>query len=273
MKKLTICLTHDVDRVYKSYQYVTHDLVKLKIENLKDLFHRNNPYWNFHEIMSIEKKYKVKSTFFFLEESIKFDIFSYKNWKLSLGKYKFNDFAVEKMIRIIDKHGWEIGLHGSYNSYKNLSLLKKEKNKLEKVVGKPVLGIRQHYLNLNIPETWIIQKKAGFLYDASFGIKNKIGFPIGKYHPFVDDKSEMLIFPLALMDGYLFKHSKDYDDAWNKCLKIIDEAEKNNALMVVLWHQRVFNEKEFPGYRSMYENIIVECKKRDAEFKLCRDLL
>ena len=185
----------------------------------------------------------------------------------------FQNSKIADTIRHLDSKGWEIGLHGSYNSYRNLDLLKKEKQKLENVLGKPVTGVRQHYLNLNIPETWIIQKNAGFLYDSSFGIKNEIGFPIGNYHPFVDNKSEMLILPIALMDGYLFKHSKDYDDAWNKCLKIIDEAEENNALMVVIWHQRVFNDREFPGYRSMYENIIVECKKRNAEFKLCRDLL
>ena len=31
MSGLTVCLTHDVDRVYKSYQYISHDLVQLKV--------------------------------------------------------------------------------------------------------------------------------------------------------------------------------------------------------------------------------------------------
>ena len=87
------------------------------------------------------------------------------------------------------------------------------------------------------------------------------------------NESDMLIIPLALMDGYLFSISKNLKDAWKKCRKLIDEAEKKSAVMVVLWHQRVFNEKEFPGYKNLYERLIIECKRRNAEFLLCRDFL
>jgi peptidoglycan/xylan/chitin deacetylase (PgdA/CDA1 family) len=273
MSGLTVCLTHDVDRVYKSYQYISHDLVQLKVKNLVKLFSKNNPYWVFDEIMLLEEKYNVKSTFFFLEENITFNIFSPENWKLSLGKYKFTDPKIKKIIQQLDNEGWEIGLHGSYESYQNSDLLKKEKKALEKALGKPVQGIRQHYLNLDIPNTWIIQKEVGFHYDASLGKKNQVGFPDNLYYPFINKESDMLIIPLALMDGYLFSGKISFENAWSKCLNIINEAEVNKAVMVVLWHQRVFNEYEFPGYKDLYEKIILECQQRDAEFLLCRDLL
>ena len=273
MSGLKVCLTHDVDRVYKSYQYISHDLVKLKFKKFVKLFSKKDPYWVFDEIMFLEEKNTVKSTFFFLEETIAFNIFSPENWKLSLGKYKFLDPKIRKIIQKLDNEGWEIGLHGSYESYQNSDLLKKEKKALEKALGKPVQGIRQHYLNLNIPNTWIIQKEAGFDYDASLGKKNQVGFPDNLYYPFINKESDMLTIPLALMDGYLFSEKISFENAWRKCLEIINEAEMNNAVMVVLWHQRVFNENEFPGYKDMYEKIIIECQKRGAEFLLCRELL
>lgn len=273
MNNFKVCLTHDVDRVKKSYQYISHDLIKLNISNMKSIFIKENPYWCFDKIMKIEDKYNVRSTFFFLQESLPFRFYSPKNWEISLGKYKFSYPNVSNIIKSLDYNGWEIELHGSYNSYIDFELLSREKEILEMVLAKPIIGIRQHYLNLDIPYTWKLQKEAGFLYDSSFGLKNNVGFPKGKYFPFVDDESGMFIIPLTLMDGYLFQISDSIEDAWKICLKIIDEAEKNNAVLTVLWHQRVFNEKEFPGYMYIYEKILQECKTRGAKFKLCMDLI
>ena len=42
-------------------------------------------------ILKIENEYNVKSTFFFLNESIKFDLLNLSNWSKSLGRYKFTD--------------------------------------------------------------------------------------------------------------------------------------------------------------------------------------
>jgi len=265
-----VCLTHDVDRIRKSYQYLTQTAKSLLKGNFKSGFYhffsifKKNPYWNFKKIISIERKYKVKSTFFFLNESIKLDLFNPSNWKLSLGRYSFDEQKVKQMIRWLDKNGWEIGLHGSYNSYKSSDLLKKEKLELENILGHEVLGIRQHYLNLN-KLTWELQAKAGFRYDASFGFTKKIGFRDKKFRPFhpLKDFPKFTVFPLAIMDSCLM-HKENIKKAY---LGVINKAMKNNGLLVLNWHQRVFNEREFPAYTKVYAQIIQECKKRGAEFK------
>jgi peptidoglycan/xylan/chitin deacetylase (PgdA/CDA1 family) len=174
------------------------------------------------------------------------------------------------MVRELDAGGWEIGVQGSYNSYRDLALLKTEKAALEDVLGKQVTGIRQHYLNLDIPETWKLQRRTGFQYDASFGLINAVGFREDHYQPFNDNESGMFVIPLAIMDCYLFQTSNnDPGTIWNNTLKIIDLAEKHNGVLSILWHSHYFNKDDFPSYAEIYRRIIEEAKERGAEFLTC----
>ncbi|MHA1294492.1 MAG: polysaccharide deacetylase family protein, partial [Promethearchaeota archaeon] len=272
-KKFAVCLTHDVDRVRKTYQYLTHPRIN-NLLKMRKLLKSKNPYWNFKTIVDIENKLGVRSTFFFLQESKKLNFLKPNEWVLSGGKYRFNEEKISKIIQFLDKNYWEIGLHGSYNSYRNIELLKTEKRLLERVVGHQIYGIRQHYLNLSTPKTWKIQKTAGFKYDSSFGLKNDIGFKEGKIFPFrpFKDKKDFVVIPLVVMDSYLFKLSSNVNEAWEKIKSLISYTEKHGALLTVLWHQREFNEKEFPGYIEIYKKLIKLCLNKEAYFGRCKDI-
>lgn len=273
MSTLKICLTHDVDRTRKTYQYFTHDIRRLKFGKLRTLFNGVRPYWQFERLMELEESYGVRSTFFFLHETIPFEPFNLANWRLSVGRYSLYDPGVQRIIRELDAGGWEIGLHGSYNSYRSLELLRREKSVLEEVLGKQVTGIRQHFLNLDVPDTWKLQREAGFAYDASFGKRWDIGYREDRYRPFTDDESGMFVIPLALMEHYLFpKAGKDPKVAWQFTKQLMDEAEEKDAVFTVLWHQRMFNETEFPGFAEVYRKIIEEGKERNARFVTCGEL-
>lgn len=270
-KKFALCLTHDVDRVKKSFQAITHFFIEKKPYHLISLFSKTNPYWSFEKIMEIEKKHNVRSTFFFLKETKKFKILHPSTYGLSLGYYDFKTSPIPNIIKTLDEGGWEIGLHGSYHSFNNKNLLLKEKNELEQVLGKPVIGIRQHFLNLNIPQTWEIQKDIGFKYDASFGYLDQIGFKEDKILPFQPLDNNFLEIPTTIMDSNLFSYYNE-KERWGKIISLIDVAEKNGGIINILWHQRVFNDKEFPGWATMYENIIQECKKRNAYICNAKDI-
>lgn len=270
-KRFAVCLTHDVDRVRKTYQYFTK-ISKGNLRQMRRLFEFGNPYWGFPKIMSIEDKFEVRSTFFFLQESKKINLLRPKEWALSIGKYKFSDKEVSEIIQVLNRNGWEIGLHGSYESYKHEDLLREEKKEIEQVLGAEVIGIRQHYLQLEIPKTWRIQQKVGFLYDASFGYRDRIGFRDERILPFYPFDNSFLEIPLALMDGALFSNYSSEDVIWSKCLNLIKTAESQKGLLTVLWHQRVFNEDEFPGWGTVYTKILKECMERGAYFGTCKDI-
>ena len=274
-KEFAVCLTHDVDRVKKTYQYFTHFVKTRDLYHLKSFFiGEEEPYWNFERIMEIEKKHGVRSTFFFLNETKHFDLLHPQKWTLSLGGYSFRDEKIAEIIQKLHANSWEIGLHGSYESYKNKDLLKKEKKELEDVLGEDITGIRQHYLNLEIPKTWKIQSEIGFKYDASFGYRDRIGFRDGKYLPFypLRNSNSFLEIPLTIMDSALFSNYRNEDKIWGRGIDLINTVEKHKGLLTVLWHQRVFNEKEFLGWSKIYEKIIMECKKRNALIGTCREV-
>ena len=75
--RLLVWLSHDVDWTKKDSIHSLYNFVKQKrFYHLRTLFHDKNSYWNFYSILELESKYNAKSTFFFLNESMKT---SYKN--------------------------------------------------------------------------------------------------------------------------------------------------------------------------------------------------
>lgn len=266
---INVCLSHDIDRIYKSYQYLTKPLKALKegnislfIKRLFSPFYERNPYWGFDKIIEIESRYEVKSTFFILNESIKVNWFKPSTYILALGRYKIIDERLVDMIHYLSQNGWEIGVHGSYNSYKDLELLRKEKCELENMLGHSVIGIRQHYLNLE-ENTWQLQFEAGFLYDSSFGYNEDIGYKDNRTKPFFPlNNSDFCVIPMVIMDSP-FVNSKD---KWRRLDEICDQCESDNGYLVINFHTNTFNELDFPYVASDYESIIRKLKKKNARF-------
>ncbi len=270
---LNVCLTHDVDRIHKTYQYITKPLRGLLKGNLK-LFAKcfvhifdKNAYWGFNHIYEIETKYCVKSTFFFLNESLPFNPFKPNTWKLSLGRYNIFNKKLVDIIRFFDKNGWEIALHGSYRSYKSIKLLKKEKADIEKIVCHSIHGVRQHYLNLT-HETWEMQSQAGFCYDSTWGLTDNIGFKNNQVTPFFPiSKNDFCVIPLTIMD-YPFVTLKD---KWARFEEILKKIELENGYLVINFHNNNFYELDFPDVKTNYIRIIEILKQRNAKFMTMMD--
>jgi peptidoglycan/xylan/chitin deacetylase (PgdA/CDA1 family) len=251
-----------------------YSMVHKDLYEIKPLFSNDNPYWNFYSTMNLENKYGAKSTFFFLNESLKINVLNPKSLILSKGRYNINSREIKSIIREIDSSGWEIGLHGSYLSYDDVKLLQKEKIVLEEIVGHTVNGVRQHYLNINIPKTWKIQESIGLKYDSTFGLKNNVGVHPEYIKPFKPFKrSKFIVFPLVIMDGYLSNVSNSEEEA----MKIVDELIKvcksKKAILSVLWHNRSLNKQEFPFYWNLYEYILKTASAEKGEFILPMDII
>ena len=263
-KQFAVCLTHDIDGVYLPKVNViynaTKSLIRHQIKSAFKMLFNNiskkwNPRWNFKDIMALEEEYDAKSSFYFLV--------------LDKGDMDFN-FKIEDLeheIGNIADNGWEVGLHGGHEAYNNLDEIKEKRKRLEKILGKKVIGYRNHYLRFKVPDTWELVSKAGFKYDTTFGYADCVGFRNGMCHPFkpfnLDTNMEIdiLEIPLTIMDGTLFDYMKlGMEGAWEVTKTLIDIVEKYNGVITILWH----NDYMIDDKLKLYEKILKYCYEKGA---------
>jgi len=257
--EFALLLTHDVDRPYKSLQGLYHAVERRDPGQLRSLLPGQNPWWQFEAIMDLESSLGVRSAFYFLREKhlLERDPTDWLDpfyWVEHVGRYDFRAPEVRDLLARLDEGGWEVGLHGSYDSYDDPDRLQREKALLESALGGSVAGGRQHHLNRG-PETWRHHRDIGLRYDATPGSSAEYGFERG-YEPLRPFDDEFVVFPLTLMEAALPDPGEAFDRAWAACADLLAEADDNDAVMTVLWHPRLFTERDFPGYRALYRRLV-----------------
>jgi peptidoglycan/xylan/chitin deacetylase (PgdA/CDA1 family) len=277
--EFALLLTHDVDRPYKTYQSAYYALTQPERRgyHLRTALPGENPYWQFETVTALEEDLGVRSAFYFLSEQRLFrdrpvrEWASMRGWQLYAGRYDLTDPEVAAVVEDLDERGWEVGLHGSFESYRDRDRLAWEKARVERVLGRPVTGGRQHYLNLDRPETWKRQSSLGLAYDASLGSSDDYGFQhgYGIKRPFDD---EFVVFPLTAMEAALPDPGEDFDRAWAACESLLEEAREHGAVMTVLWHPRHFSHGDFPGHLRLYRRLVASALDMGAWVGPPRDL-
>jgi peptidoglycan/xylan/chitin deacetylase (PgdA/CDA1 family) len=215
---------------------------------------RPDPYWNFEAVMDLEARAGFRSTFFFVAEaeSARRD-----------PPYEVDSPRIRGLLGRLRAGGWEIGVHGSFDSYLDADVLAAHRGKLERLAGGMVRGVRQHYLRLRVPDTFRAQVDAGFVYDGTVGYRGAVGFRAGAafpYHPFdpvAGRQLALLELPLTVMDGPLFwQLGLAQREAIERTLALLETVGSAEGLAVLLWHQRVWYEKRYPGWRRVYERAV-----------------
>ncbi len=270
-KKFAVCLTHDVDDIYVPFSHnILSSLYLMKgLEIGKIIKYWNDrnrkeksPYWNFKDIMKLEEQYDARSSFYFIATGE------------DIRRFRYNIEDLENELSSIIDNGWEVGLHGGYYSYNSLDNIIREKNRIEKILNKKLIGYRNHYLMFDIPDTWKLLDKAGFKYDTTFGYNNKIGFKNGMCHPFkpfdLENKKEINIteIPLNIMDTTFFNSyfafKNNILEVWIRIKNLIDNTEKYNGVVTILWHNYVFSSPFRRDWAKLYDKILNYCYEKNA---------
>lgn len=269
-RKFAVCLTHDIDIIFLSVADTLYFTAKLLMSGQKkdakriffSRFSKNiNPFYNFRQIMELEKKYNAKSSFYFLVQNPKDK------------EYGYNIEELKEELHYIKDSGWEVGLHGSHTSYNNLEDIKFRKQKLEKLLGKKIVGYRNHYLRFKVPDTWQFLKDAGFKYDTTLGYWDCAGFRNGMCNPFKpfnlnsNKEIDIIELPLNIMDGSIFSSfingnpiELGFKNAWELIKSLIDTVERYRGVITILWH----NTSMLGNGLELYEKILKYCYEKDA---------
>ena len=259
-----VCLTHDVDRIQKTFQYVSHlGRTKGLRGAAKSRRRGGRPYWGFDAVRDIERGEGVRSTFFMLHEGPEAKQ-GIRNRILAWGLADFENPELASTVISLAREGWEIGLHASLASTASQDRISLEKRKLEAIVGGKVHGVRQHHLRLLLPDRWDEFAGAGLAYDSSFGFRHTWGFRGGTAFPYFLAGSKNILplreVPLHIMDSALARSH----DAWAECTQALDAVQSVGGVLTVLFHQRFFDSRNYPGYADLFERLIAEAKRRQA---------
>ncbi len=196
---------------------------------------RFNPYFGIPDLIEMEERVGVRSTFFF--------------------RTRYDDNSgielYEDVIKDLVKGGWEVGLH--VNDAGSIESLHKEKKVLEDVVGVRVHGCRVHYLRIGVDRLHLLGD-AGFLYDSSIVFSKDRIDPKNTGFMVVDGLVE---FPITFMDAYLFTYMGLSEEG---VVSFIDGAidtfaERKVEIITLLWHDSSIRMKGGRIYPKLIEHL------------------
>jgi len=234
------------------------DLIKLNFKEIKNRYlvlskQKNDPYDTYKLQNEYAKYYQLKPIYFFLFGK--------------LGPYDKNISNIDKNFKVLIKelHDlYEIGIHPSYQSNDHSDTLKSEIRALQTTVHSEITKSRQHFLKLNLPDTYRNLLNQGILHDYTMGYAEQPGFrasictPYQFYDLDLEVETKLMIHPFAIMDGTLRDYLKtDKDTAIEIISNLIEEVKKVNGSFISLWHNETLsNTGKWSGWNEVYEHLL-----------------
>jgi peptidoglycan/xylan/chitin deacetylase (PgdA/CDA1 family) len=224
----------------------------------------SEPRWKLSYWTEKEREYGFRSTFFLSANISQRHENDTTYWLSSKVDYNGKKARLSQIAKELEEDGWEIGLHGSMNSYRDSNLLLKELDLLINNTHCKVTGIRQHYLRFDIRNTWHIHEALHLQYDTTLGYDNRIGFRGGIALPFVpydlDNEREykLLEIPMCIMDSSLFfvtGEKLDIEKSLKRCQNIVDNIKQTSGLLVINFHPH-FYAAPYPDWWKVYDSIL-----------------
>ncbi len=219
---------------------------------------QKDPYDTYNFQLEIIKKHRLKTIYFFL-----------------LGDYGVNDKNLpieskkfQSLIKMLGDYA-QVGIHPSYGSNKSREQLKKEVERLSKVLHRDITKSRQHFLKLTLPETYRNLIDLDITDDYTMGFASQVGFrasictAFNFYDLDMELETKLKIHPFAVMEGTLKYYMNVLpEEAMQKIRPLIDEVKAVNGQFISLWHNDTLNGlKLWAGWKEVYEEMVNYAKE------------
>jgi peptidoglycan/xylan/chitin deacetylase (PgdA/CDA1 family) len=270
------CLTHDIDRVrlfrgprgiagalHASIRSGPRTAIRVLRDGVRTLaFRGEDPYRaGLRGLKEMEADLGVCATYFFLAGGgSRFD-----------GRYALDELS--RPIRDLEAAGHEIGLHGSYGSYRSAGILAEERRRLSAACREPIGSCRQHYLRFRTPDTWQAAEAAGLRIDTTMGYAERAGFRAGTAFPFHPYRllerrpADLWEIPLHIMDTTLFGYQGLSPDAALDEIGRVRRAVRDvGGALVLLWHNSTLYDPLRQGGESVLRRVLADLQEDDAMF-------
>lgn len=197
-------------------------------------------YNTFGWLMDVSEKQGVVSKFYFMAARTSEQDVS----------YSITEPWIQNLMKAMYSRGHEIGLHTSFNSFRDREQIRHEQDLLlhtceAEGICQCTWGGRQHYLRWEAPATWQYWDDAALDYDSTVAYADRTGFRCGvcySYSVFNAATRRRLRLreqPLIVMDMSLYH--PDYMNlppelAAQEALKLKERCRLFDGDFVVLWH-------------------------------------
>jgi len=264
-RKFQYISTIDVDNAYaflfkgisRTLGATFRSLLNLDLQDnfrrYRTLTNKRDPYDTYDIFFDTHQKYGINPIWFFLVG----DSGRYDN-NVSLNKQGY-----QNLIKNIAKKS-RVGIHTSYETYKNENKLQDEIRRLESLIERRVYKSRQHYLRLHFNQTYRNLINSGITEDYTMGYATNIGFRAGTCTPFnfydleSEEKTELKIYPFEVMDITLNKY-KGYNvtEAISSIESVIEKIKKVNGTFISIWHNEALSDHgHWKGWETVYREML-----------------
>jgi hypothetical protein len=175
------------------------------------------------------------------------------------------------MWKLVKHHAkkYTVGLHPSWQTGDDSSLLKKEKELLEAMSEKGITRSRQHYIRFNLPEGYQQLITAGITDDYSMGYGSMNGFRASVASSFYwydlekEQQTNLRIHPFCFMDANAYyEQRQDPLTSLNELQHYFAVCKKVNGTLITIWHNNFLGTaKEFVEWKQMYEQFIAQVQQ------------
>lgn len=289
-RPFVICLSHDVDliseevtpkQILRSMRLSLRDTSRLRfarpaVRLARAVHHgvsRAPAAEALERCLDIERRHGVTATYFFTaypgSGGHRFDCTYDFGDRCRFGGA---DVTVADLVRSVHREGFEVGLHGSYNSALAGGRLEQERAALEAATGLRVSSTRQHFLHWDIRATPQVHADAGFRTDSTLGFNRNIGLRAGTSLPFrwfdleQDRPTDLVELPIAASDPALLRSDAlELGRALGRAVlrTMLGRIAEVGGVATLVFHP---NNLDSPDYLALFEDAIAFGKERDAWF-------
>ena len=219
-----------------------------------------DPYDTFDYQLEVHTKYQISPIYFFL-----------------LGDYGLNDKNIpvknktfQSLIKSIADYS-EVGIHPSYASNNTIEILEKEIKRLQSITHRNATKSRQHFLKLNIPNTYrnLIDNDIKADYTMGYaehpGFRGSICSPYFFYDLDVELETKLQLFPFTTMEAsYQYYKKCTPAEASHHISKLMEIVRAVNGTFISVWHnESLCEEGIWLGWKAVYEKMLKEAINQD----------
>jgi len=265
--------TYDIDiawsykhkGLWRSFAGLIQSLIKANWQQLKERVNvlggkQKDPFDSYGWLNQLHEKHKIKPYYFFLLAE-------------KTGKYDKNILPAEKALQaLISDHliRYPVGIHPSWRSGDEHSLVKREIETLQAITGNKVLSSRQHYIRFTLPESFRRLIENGIQFDFSMGYGSINGFRASVASPFYwydleqEKQTELLLFPFCFMEANSFYEQKyTAQQALDEVRHYYATVKSVKGTFIMIWHNQFFGtDKLYEGWKEVYEQFIKENEEK-----------